>query len=154
MRPGPLLSQQDRDKIGELLGGLADPVRLVLFTIPSSGLVLPGRVATCETCDDAQRLIQEVTDLSDKLTLEVHHFEREPDEARRYGVDRVPSLLVLGPEDGSVRYAGAPFGHEFALLLQDIQLVSQGVTRLSEETREALGTITEPIDIQVFVTPT
>lgn len=149
----PLLSQQDRETISRMLEELVDPVRLLLFTIPSSGLIVPGR-PTCQTCDDAQHLIEQVVTLSDKLSLEVHHFEREPEEARRYGVERVPSVLVLGPEDGRVRYSGAPFGHEFALLLQDIQLISRGETQLAEHTRQALAAISDPIDIQVFVTPT
>lgn len=137
-----------------MLSSLGDPVRLVFFTIPRSALIVPGRAPGCETCDDAQHLLEELTELSDKLSLETHHFEREHDVVERYGIERVPSLLVLGPEDGRVRYSGAPFGHEFALLLQDIRSVSSGEARLAAETREALAAIPDPINIKVFVTPT
>lgn len=149
----PFLSEPDRNKIREMFQGLVEPVRLVFFTLPGSPLFIPGR-ATCETCDDAQHLLEEVVALSDKLSLEVHHFEREPEEAQQYGVDRVPSLLLLGPDAGRVRYSGAPFGHEFGLLLQDIQFISKGETSLTPETREALAAIVDPVDIRVFVTPT
>jgi alkyl hydroperoxide reductase subunit AhpF len=149
----PLFSPQDREKIEELLGELVNPVRLLLFTIPQTGLIVPGR-ATCETCEDAQKLLEELAGLSDKLSLEIHHFEQEREIAARFGVERVPSVLVLGPEDGRVRYSGAPFGHEFALLLQDIRIASSGETQLAQETRDALAAIPEPINIQVFVTPT
>jgi alkyl hydroperoxide reductase subunit AhpF len=148
-----LLSEQDRETIRRMFEGLVDPVRLVLFTLPTSGLFIPGR-PQCETCDDAQHVLEEVAELSDKLSLEAHHLEREADEARRYGVERAPSLLVLGPDDGRVRYVGAPFGHEFALLLQDIQFISKGETKLSQETRDALSNIDDDIHLQVFVTPT
>jgi len=149
----PLFGEQDREKIGELLGELENPVRLLLFTIPQTGLIVPGR-ATCETCEDTQKLLEELCELSELLSLETHHFEQERDVAARYGVERVPAVLVLGPEDGRVRYSGAPFGHEFALLLQDIRAASSGKTGLAQETREALAAIPEPINIQVFVTPT
>jgi alkyl hydroperoxide reductase subunit AhpF len=150
----PLLSPQDREKVRGLLGDLEAPVRLVLFTVPTSPLIVPGQPPACETCDDAQHLLEEVADLSEQITLEVHNFQRERELADRYGVERVPSLLVLGPEEGRVRYAGAPFGHEFALLLQDIRLVSTGETRLAPATREALAAMPDPINIRVFVTPT
>lgn len=150
----PVFSAQDREKIEQLLEGIENPVRLVLFTVPKSALIIPGQAPGCETCNDTQRLLEELTDLSDMLSLEVHHFEREREVAERYGVERVPSLLVLGPEDGRVRYSGAPFGHEFALLLQDIRLVSSGESGLAPATREALAAIPDPINIRVFVTPT
>lgn len=150
----PIFSATDREKITEQLHGLQDPVRLVFFTVPKSPLIVPGRPPECETCDDAQQMLEELTALSDKLSLEVHNLERERDVAQRYRVERVPALLVLGPEDGRVRYFGAPFGHEFALLLQDIRFASAGGTRLAAETREALAAIPSPINIRVFVTPT
>ena len=149
-----LLNPQDQAKIGQLFESLERPVRLVFFTVPSSPLIVPGRAPGCETCDDAQHLLEELAELSDSISLEVHHFERERDLAERYGVERVPALLVLGPEDGRIRYSGAPFGHEFALLLQDIQLVASGETGLSPATRAALAAIPDPINIRVFVTPT
>ncbi|MSQ23494.1 MAG: hypothetical protein EXR58_02925 [Chloroflexi bacterium] len=148
-----IFSPQDREEISKLLAGLIEPVRLLLFTIPQSGLIVPGRTV-CETCDDTQNLMQELVELSDKLSLEIHHFEREPEVAQRYGVERVPSVLVLGPEGGRVRFSGAPVGREFGSLLQDIQLISRGETLLEPATREAIGAITTPINIRVFVTPT
>jgi alkyl hydroperoxide reductase subunit AhpF len=132
---------------------LVDPVRLVYFTIPKSPLYVPGR-AQCETCDDVQHLVEEIVAISDKLSLEIHNLEREPEEARRWGVAEVPALILFGPESGGVRYLGAPSGYEFSTLLQDIQFISKGETALSAATREALAGIPDPIHLQVFVTPT
>lgn len=147
------LAQADRDAITQMFEDLVNPVRLVLFTLPTSRLIVPGR-ATCETCDDTQHVLEEVVGLSEKLSLEVHNFSQETAQARQYGVERVPTLIILGPEDGRVRYSGAPFGREFALLLQDIQDISKQETRLAQATREALAAIDKPVAIQVFVTPT
>lgn len=149
-----LISEQDRATITNLFrDNLLNPVRMIYFTIPKSPLYVPGR-ASCETCDDVQKLLEEIVSLSDKLSLELHHLEREREEAERFGVDRVPALVLAGHEGGSVRYFGAPTGYEFSTLLQDIQHISRSQTALSEKTRQALEAISEPLHIQVFVTPT
>jgi alkyl hydroperoxide reductase subunit AhpF len=132
---------------------LVDPVRMVYFTIPTSPLVVPGR-ESCETCDDVQQLVEEVAGISDKLSVEVHHFERERELAQKYGVTRVPALVLATGDEARVRYFGAPAGYEFMTLLQDLQNISKRQTALSQPTRDALAAITDPIHIQVFVTPT
>jgi alkyl hydroperoxide reductase subunit AhpF len=155
----PLIGEQDRATIAEMFQELTNPVRMVLFTIPTSALYVPGR-ATCETCDQVQQLTEELADISDKVTLEVHHFENERDVARQYGITQVPALVLERPvEDGEpdhgrIRYYGAPAGYEFSTLLNDIQLMSRGETELAPQTREVLSAIEEPLHIQVFVTPT
>ncbi len=56
--------------------------------------------------------------------------------------------------DFGVRYAGVPSGHEFSSLIQDIILVSGRDSGLSQQTRDLLADLTEPVSLQVFVTPT
>jgi alkyl hydroperoxide reductase subunit AhpF len=149
-----LIQERDRAAIAQMFEeNLVRPVKLVLFTIPKSLLYVPGR-ADCETCDDVQHLMEEIVEISDKLTLEVHNLQQEPDEAQRYRVAHVPALIVEGSAEGSVRFIGAPGGYEFPTLLQDIQDVSKGQTTLSDATRKAIETISDPIHLQVFVTPT
>jgi alkyl hydroperoxide reductase subunit AhpF len=150
----PILSDRDREAIAGIFAeSLVDPVQVVYFTMPASKLFVPGR-ATCETCADVQELIEEVASTSDKVSVEVHNIETEREEARRYGVDRVPAIVLTGKAQGSVRYFGAPAGSEFPNFIQDIQRISTGETALSPDTREALAAITDPIHLQVFVTPT
>ncbi|HZT05416.1 MAG TPA: thioredoxin family protein [Chloroflexota bacterium] len=148
------ISDKDRASIAKMFEeNLGNPVRLILFTIPPSPLFIPGR-PSCETCKDVQQLIEEIASLSDKLTLEIHNLEREREVAERYGITRVPALLVASGDEGRVRYFGAPAGYEFSTLIQDIQAVSKHQTALSQATRDALAAIDEPIHLQVFVTPT
>ena len=150
----PIISEQDRATIKQLFDeNLVDPVSLVYFTSPKSLLYVPGAEA-CETCDDVQRLLEEIAETSDKLSLEVHDFKRERDEAARQRVERVPALLLRASSDGRVRYFGAPTGHEFPNLIHDIQAVSRRETALAEPTRQALSALPDPIHLQVFVTPT
>lgn len=151
----PFISEQDRETIAKMFDeNLVEPVSLVYFTIPKSLLYVPG-LESCETCEDVQQLLEEIAGISDKLTLDVRDLKRDREEASRYRVDRVPALILTsGASDGRVRYFGAPTGHEFPNLIRGIQAVSRGETALSEETRQALSAIPDPIHLQVFVTPT
>jgi glutaredoxin-like protein len=150
----PILSDKDRETLtGIFAESLADPVRVVYFTIPTSKLIVPGRVG-CETCADVQQIVEEVASTSDKIELDIHNFETDRDVATSYGVDKVPAIVIEGKAQGKVRYYGAPAGSEFPNFIQDIQRVSRGETALSEDTRQALAAISDPIHLQVFVTPT
>jgi thiol-disulfide isomerase/thioredoxin len=65
-----------------------------------------------------------------------------------------PAGSAPAPAGGEVRFFGLPSGYEFATILEDIADVSRRRTRLSDATRERLAGLTEPLHVQVFVTPT
>jgi glutaredoxin-like protein len=132
---------------------LEGPVTLDLFIEPKSAIVVPGR-AECELCDETRFLMEDVASLSDQITLAVHDVRTETDLARDMGVSRVPTLVLRGAARGVVRYLGIPAGLEFGTLLEDLAAVSRGMTTLGHESRTKLATLTRPVHIQVFVTPT
>lgn len=73
---------------------------------------------------------------------------------REIGVSRVPTLVLRGAAHGILRYLGIPAGLEFGTLLEDLAAVSRGTTSLTTESRTKLATLTKPVHVQVFVTPT
>jgi glutaredoxin-like protein len=70
------------------------------------------------------------------------------------GIDKIPAIAIIGAEDYGVRFYGIPSGYEFTSLLLAIKAVAAGKPELSEEGLQALAELTEPIHMQVFVTPT
>ncbi len=56
--------------------------------------------------------------------------------------------------DHGIRFYGIPSGYEFTSLIEAIVSVSTGETGLSAESLEVLARLTEPVHLQVFVTPT
>lgn len=74
------------------LRGLAEPVKLVYFTQPHP----------CSACRDQQSLLEELERLSEKLALEVHELAVDDADAKRYGVDNVPTTVVRGERDHSI----------------------------------------------------
>ena len=128
-------------------------VSLDLFIEPKSAIVVPGR-PDCELCEETRDLLEDVASLSDQITLTVHDVHTESDLARDTGVSRVPTLVLRGAARGVVRYLGIPAGLEFGTLLEDLAAVSRGTTTLNQESRTKLASLTKPVHVQVFVTPT
>ena len=132
---------------------LEGPVTLDLFIEPTSPIVVPGQSA-CELCEETRALLEDVASLSNQITLTVHDARMETDLVREMGVTRVPTLVLRGAAHGILRYLGIPAGLEFGTLLEDLAAVSRGTTTLTTESRTKLATLTKPVHVQVFVTPT
>jgi alkyl hydroperoxide reductase subunit AhpF len=144
-----LLNDDIRKQVREAFEGLREPVQVLFF----------GSEEQCEYCEDTLKLVEEVTSLSDKLSVQVFDMQADAAIAANYNVSLIPGLVIAGvdedgPVDYGVRYAGIPSGHEFSSLIQDLILVSGRDSNLSEQTRNLLAGLTEPVMLQVFVTPT
>ena len=139
-----ILSPSDAAHVREMLADLPGPVRLVFFT----------QTLNCETCEPTEQILDELGELSEKITVEEHNFPLEGALASDYGIDRVPAIAVLGAQDYGIRFLGIPSGYEFMSLLDAIQVVSAGDSGLRAESRELLAGLASPLTLQVFVTPT
>ncbi len=139
-----LLSEKDKQAIRERLASMENPVKLVNFT----------QELECQFCRETRMLVEELAELSDKITLEKYNFVTDKQQAEKYGIDKIPATIVMSPEkDYGIRFYGIPSGYEFATLLDDILMVSQGDSELQPETRQALAEIKNAVHIQVFITP-
>jgi glutaredoxin-like protein len=144
-----LLNEQIKGQIKELFGTLKEPVQILFF----------GTKEQCEYCDDTRQLVEEVSALSDKLSLSVHDIQADAETAKQYQVDKTPGLVLVAKDgdqvsDFGVRYAGIPSGHEFSSFINDLVIVSNRDSGLTPQTREFLKGLTKPVHLQVFVTPT
>jgi glutaredoxin-like protein len=108
----------------------------------------------CETCGIAHDLLREVEALSDKINLTVYDYDNDSDQVEKYGIDKVPALVIEGEKDYGLRFYGVPSGYEFNSLLNAMANVSNGETGLPGVIKEDLDKINNDIHVQVFVTPT
>ena len=108
----------------------------------------------CESCQTAEDLLKELVEVvgEDRLKYELHTPVLEKDIAEKYGVDRIPTIVIEGDKDYGIRYIGLPAGLEFSTLIQGILQVSKRKPNLSEKTVELLKDIDIPIELMVFVT--
>ena len=144
-----LLNDSVKSQAREIFSELKEPVQVLFF----------GQKNGCEYCDDTQQLVEELTGLSDKLHLDVYDMDEHAEIARQYKVDKTPGIVIAGRDGGQIldygiRYAGIPSGHEFSSLVHDLILVSSRDSGLNPATRDFLKGLTEPVFMQVFVTPT
>jgi alkyl hydroperoxide reductase subunit AhpF len=139
-----LIGEQDAVQIREQLKGMVNPVRLVHFT----------QELNLEYGREAKELLHDVAALSDKLSVEVYNFLLDREKVAEYGVDKVPATVVCNGQPSGIRFYGLPAGYEFPSLLDAVLSVSKGDSGLSPETKQKLARVTEPVHLQVFVTPT
>ncbi|MEM3731561.1 MAG: thioredoxin family protein [Candidatus Bathyarchaeia archaeon] len=129
---------------GEFEEKLEKPVKIVMFT----------QEVECQYCAQTRQLLSEIAALSDKISLEVYDFVADAEKAKRYGVDKVPAIAIIGDKDYGVRFYGLPYGYELQTLLEGIIAVSRAKTDLSDEIKMRIREIKAPVHIQVFVTLT
>ena len=145
-----LLDDQIVEQVRDVFSQMQNDVALIHFTTERSD---------CMYCPETKQLLEEIAPLSDKLHLEVYDIEKDADKAKEFGVDKTPATIVAAYDHGvvtnfGIRYFGIPSGHEFSSIIQDIMTVSERDSGLKPATREFLKSLTEPVHLQVFVTPT
>lgn len=101
-------------------------------------------------------LLTEFVAMSPKLNLEVLDIDGDgAEEARRLGIDHVPTILFGADQGGRVRFTGAPAGNEFGTVTETVEALSAGGPHLAGDLIEAAkANIAEPVTLKVFVTPT
>ena len=145
-----LLNDDITRQVGEVFTKqLKQPVEILFFASKTN----------CELCDDTRQLLEEVTALSDKLSLSVYDLDENASLASQYNVKLAPGMVIAGRDgdkltDYGVRIAGIPSGYEFSSLIQGLILVSGRDSGLSPQTRQALKELKQPVLLQVFTTPT
>jgi alkyl hydroperoxide reductase subunit AhpF len=141
-----LLSDQDRQVVRTHLSGLAHDVTLLLFTQTIGGP---------ETAVIAKQILDELSGLSDRLTLEEVNVVLEKERAATFGIDKIPAIVVLRDgEDTRIRFFGAPAGYEFMSLVEAVILAGRDESGLTQDSRALLARVESPTTIDVFVTPT
>ena len=143
-----LISEEDKRIIKEeFFSKMVNPVKLIVFI---------GK-EHCQYCDQLKQLVQELSELTDKMNDEIVDFDTPEGKelAEKYRIDRAPATTITQDgKDFGVRYFGIPAGHEFAAFLEDIVDVSKGDTDLMQDSKEEVSKIDKDVRILIFVTPT
>jgi len=139
-----LLNADTQKEVQSILQEMKNPVKMILFV----------KNEDCIYCKETQQLLEEVKELSDKISLEIYNIEFAKEKAEYYNIDKAPAIILENESDFGIRFYGIPSGYEFGTLLQDIIYVSKKETELSPSTKDFLKKINKPLHIQVFVTPT
>jgi glutaredoxin-like protein len=129
------------------------PVKIDYFTQSEVDIIVPGR-QPCAYCKPTREMLQELAALSDLISLRVHNVEEERAEAAKFGVERIPAIVLRGRSEVSFKLYGFPGGTEFPSFLDTIVDISRHEVLFSEASVKALSKIKEDVVVKVFVTPT
>lgn len=145
-----LLAEKDATAIKDFFAqNLTTPVTMRLFVQD------PNQPGECMYCSETKQIAEELSDLSDKLSLEVHTVPMNDNLVNQYDVQRVPALILEKDNvDSGVRFYGIPSGYEFGTLIEDIADLSTGKTKLSADLIKQVEQVHQDVTIKVFVTPT
>src|SRR5213592_4220443 len=138
----------------ELIG----PVKIDYFTERESALTVPGR-KPCAYCKPTREMLQELSALSDLISLRAHIFEEAGEDRAKFGIERIPGTVLRGAAIGlgngaSFKFYGMPGGTEFPAFLESIVDISRGEVLPSKESVKELQKLREEVLVRVFVTPT
>ena len=150
-QPAAISAQQRNQLRRTFRKDLKAPVAIRLFTREPSPIAIPGR--DCPTCEQTRQLVEEVSDASPKITLNVHDFFGESVLAGEMGITRIPALIWGEDKPPRMKFYGAPLGYQMAAIVETIRFMSRGVSPLRNDTRRKLRSLTSPVHMQVIVSP-
>lgn len=141
-----LMDTDTQDQVRDLLSVVQSPVTIHMFT----------QDFECGYCKETRQIAEEVAELSDYVTLQVHDFVGDQALAEAMGIDKIPALAINGENDRDygIRFYGIPSGYEFTSLLEAILAVGTEEHDLDAATIAYLDSLETPLHLQVFVTPT
>ena len=144
-----ILNEQIIGQIKEAFAGLNHPVQILYF----------GSAENCEYCSETQQLLSEIGEVDERLSLSIYDLKKDAGIATQYNVDKAPVIVIASKKgeqviDLGVQFSGIPSGYEFSTLINDIVFASQQDSGLGAASREYLKSLTQPLLLQVFVTPT
>jgi alkyl hydroperoxide reductase subunit AhpF len=140
-----LIKDREKAQIEKKFAELSNNVRLLLFS----------QDFECEYCATTRQLLEELTLLSDRISLEVRDFVADAEIAKGYGIDKIPAIIVLGERDYGIRFYGVPAGYEFSSLLEAIADSGRGAPlKLADDVAAMIAKVDQPVRLQVLVTPT
>ena len=131
--------------LAEQLAALPDAVRLMLFT----------QTFDCDTCLQAEQMVNEIAGLSERVTVEKHNLVLDREQAAAFNIERAPAVAIVGTTDRGLRYYGTPAGHELQSMAAAILVAGGGAGDgggLAPASLAAAAAVERPVDIKVFVT--
>jgi alkyl hydroperoxide reductase subunit AhpF len=144
-----ILNDDIRAQLQTAFAGLDKPVEILLFTSSDNP----------DSSESTRQVLEEVASLSDLINLSSYDIVNDKKTAVQYKVDKTPTYIIAARDgdkiiDYGIRAVGIPQKYEFTSLIEGILLVSSRKSGLKEETLAFLRGLQNPLQLQVFVTPT
>ncbi|MFX0029415.1 MAG: thioredoxin family protein [Candidatus Hermodarchaeota archaeon] len=149
-----MFSENELNNIKREMSKLKNKVVLKLFTdfkIQEDG----SKIRKCMACEGAYELLKTLEKYSnEKLTVEEVSTEENEEEAEKYNISKIPTILFLDENDNEIiRYLAHPTGSEFVPFLNSIQYFSGVRPYYADQIITHLKKIKKS-NMKIFITPT
>ncbi len=133
-----LIDENTKKEVGKKLAEIKEPVKLLYFDKKT------------EVSEQIKGLLAEISDVSDKIELEVYEVGSE--KAKEHNVEDGPVTLIRSSNvKGDPRYYGIPSGYEFGPFLEILKMAGNKIN-VNDEVRSFFDSM--DVKLEVFVTPT
>lgn len=139
-----MFNEKITSQFRDILAGMSRGVAIAYFT----------QEVECHACLQTRIFLEELTSLSDRLSCEVYDFIKDRQWAERYGVDKIPGIVLLDENgtDSNMKYYGIPIGYEINSFLGSILELSGNKEALPADVAARVAAIDRDVHVQVFVT--
>jgi len=144
------LEEKIVNQVKDFFQDLENPVKILFFGSSQEN---------CNYCSDTLSLMEEIAELSELISIETYDIDKDNERASQFNIQFAPTTVITtignGVEiDYGVRFLGIPAGHEFTSMIVSLVNVSKQESGLSNVVKEKLASLTQPVELKVFVTPT
>ncbi|MEE9117451.1 MAG: thioredoxin family protein [Calditrichia bacterium] len=139
-----ILKNYEREYVENVFRLVENEVKISFFT------QTPENQAGRET----HEILEEISSISDNIILTVYDFEKEKSKVEEYQIDKIPAIVVEGVKDFGIRFFGVPSGYLVSSLIEDVIQISKNESELTDETKQKLEEVVNPLSLEVFVKPT
>jgi len=142
---GEEFTPEVREGLREALADMVGPVEVLVFIGDD-----------CPYCQATLEMVQVMSEVSPKkdgkplLTYKVFKKGKDDDAFAEYGVDRVPSVLLL---NGYIRYTGIPGGEEIKGFVETVIRISENESGLDDSTKKEIPNLNGCFYLENVVTP-
>jgi len=135
--------------IAERFKAIAGPVKIDYFHQAETTLTLPGR-RPCPSCEPTKLSLEEIAELSDQVELRVHDFFGDSKMVEKWGVERVPGIVIHGEVNRPLRFYGMPGGNFLPAIVDVIVAASAKPPTPPPELSALIKKLRRPVQIRVL----
>jgi len=113
--------KQNEQILKNEMAKLKNEITLIVFTDVKEN-EKGEKIRRCMSCDGTINLLEGLSEFSNgKLTIEEKSIDLDVEDAKKYDVDRIPTILFTDDEDNvMIRYMANPLGSETAPFIQTL----------------------------------
>ena len=141
-----VITQEEKERLKEIFRDVPSGAKVLIFT----------QSINCPTCPSMEKLVDALEEASGgKVKFERYNFVQDKEIAEKYGVKMAPAM-VFTDESGTnygIIFYGLPIGYEFITLIEMFKMIPTKAHNLSKKTMDFLNSLTQDLEIKVFVTP-